>query len=399
MPLILVSSQTLAAIVPYAWVSSEPVLQVANRATIRLEVCDDRRFAWQPISLPRHPGLMTRLVAERAIEKNHQGDSCVGTEWVWQVMPSRAGVIDLGAMMLQSNQFGRVVDVSIQGPKLRVGAPPSWLPPWVASHRPQRFEWLDGEGSDSLPVVQHSLVLRSSLSRPQVEEWLALVLEDQPAWSVLPPLIEPMSESLGDEFKITVYAPRQPPEVPALWLQMKAFDPASQALQTLVLEKPALPIEGEVERTLPRWMTHWMTLYQLGTAWVPLASLGALIVVFLMVMRQKHAWRVQRWILTVRLARARSPHQVWELLRKGPWPVLAQAGWTPRQWAERVSRDVPDEGAQTQTIDLMTQLDQLLFGQPSQPAQEETRALAGKLIQLLKHPSWKHPGDQTAHQR
>ena len=388
-----------AADFPYYWVTSEPVLRATNRATLSLQICDARRFAWEPVVLPSHPDLLAKLVSERAIETAQKGVTCSGTEWTWQIMPTRGGVIRLDRVVMRSNQFGRTVDIPLEGPALRVEGAPEWLPPWVASDPPQRFSWVESTSEEDLPIVQQSVVIRSSLSRQRIEEWLSLVLEDQPAWSALAPLIEPMPGGLGDEFKITLYAARRAPEVPLLWLQLKAFNPKSQRIETFVLERPPTPVLGEVHGVVgPGWIDRWAALYRMGLSLVPAVAAAALVLIAAIALLQTHGWRLRRRWLLFRLGRAQTPQQLWVILRSGPWPLSGAKQRTPLKWSQAASRCLGEASARKALEAAMTELNRCLYRQHSAQEPASLRDLRRLLIQTLKHPGWKHPGHHAAHE-
>lgn len=374
----------------HRWSISDPTPRLGNRLLLSLAVCDARRFAWAPVLLPRQPGLLSRFEAEIAIEKHDDGQPCVGTRWSWTVLPVQSGDLILETVRLQASRFGQPIDYAIPGPRISVSAPPAWLPGIVANRRPAVFHWMPeapqrqasrSEATHGQGFVQQTLRLQSSLSRDALEKWIALMLEDQPAWGSLPPLITPAPSGLGDDFFVTFFAHVTPPEIPALRLQMTMLNPQTRAIERLSLERPAEAVPQTRPTTVARLVMLWSHLYHWGQQQLLWLSGLALLFVFLFTRFQKDGWRLQRLWLKYRLKSAKTYATVWKTLRTNPWLTASAPQTTPRAWARGVNMGIDDPAHRSALWAAVTALERGLF---SESPSQDIETMKTAFIQVLK---------------
>jgi len=316
------------------WSVAPEELAIGNRALLHLEICDRRQFQWAPMALPTHPALLAQFKSEIAIQNSTNGQSCEGSRWTWSILPTQAGDIVLADMAVRYSEFGREVPLRLTGTSMPVRGRPEWLPSLIANGAPSIFRWepVTEGGQSNDGFVQHSVLIQSSLSRREIEQWLTLMLESQPAWAQLPALIRPQGDGLGDTFLVTMYAPMTPPSVPPLTLRLGFFNSRTKGIDYRVLTVPAQEVQGASDRDRGSFVGNWARLYSSGLEQTPwIASLVMLLLSLHWILR-RHVWRLYRLLLLWRIARAGDAQEVWAVLKRSPWPVAAGLASTPAQW-------------------------------------------------------------------
>lgn len=322
------------------WSVAPQELAVGNSALLHLEICDRRQFQWGPMVLPTNPALLAQFKSEIAIRNATGRQACEGTRWTWTVLPTQPGEIALGDMVVRYSEFGREVSLRLAGPSMRVRGRPKWLPRLIANEAPRIFRWEPAveESQRDDAFVQRSVLIQSSLSRKEIEQWVALMLASQPAWAELPALIRPVGEGLGDTFLITLYAPKVPPQVPSLTLRLGFYNARTNGIEHRVITVPAQEVQGGSNLDGSNIFISWTRVYAWGVENTPWIASVVMLLLLLHWILRRHVWRLYRLLLLWRIARAGDAQEVWSVLKRSPWPVAAGLDSTPAQWLRLVTQ-------------------------------------------------------------
>ncbi len=344
---------------------ARPLVRQPTRLTV--EVCDDGSLDWKRPALPTREGLYLRILGERQVEVERDGERCTALRWYWSLIPTAAGVTDLPLPMLQADKFGRRLRFPPPALALDVRPVPLWLPAEVAVGRPRVSSTpLPASWPLGRPLAWH-LEIDGGYSPLDLRNLLKLELAGRPLLTTYPPSVDtlPFDGNVPTpRLAVTLYAlPDHAGRLALPKLTLPWFDPADGELHDLALPVPRLVI---VDPFYDRLRTAGMAL------------LGIMVLI-------AAGWRLAR-SLRWRLARrnglaaiaesdgvARLERQVRAFTlhpSRVPAPTLGA-------WQDRMATEARCEGI----ADLSAALNRACYGRGSIPA----RDIRNRALEILRH--------------
>ena len=222
--------------------SVEPAQPTAHEPTrLILEIHDDGSLLWRRPYLPVSEGLFQEPRGEAQMQAICGGAPCTVHRYVWEIMPTRAGLYSLHLPMLAASKFGALLRFPPPRLQFTAQALPSWLPlgvpvgPLKVSAAPLPPRW-----PLHRPLVW-SITVRGGLGADELRHLLALQLAAYPLLSVYPPAIE--NTTAGDSpapgFNLRAKLYLRPDRSGVLHvprLVFPWFDPARGELRAVILQ-------------------------------------------------------------------------------------------------------------------------------------------------------------------
>ncbi len=268
--------------------SIEPArLMVRQPGRLMLDICDDGSLLWKRPVLPTGDGLYQRPMGETQTQVMRDGAPCTLHRYVWDIMPTRAGVLSMRLPMLAASKFGTALRFPPPTLQFNAQAAPDWLPLAVPVGRLR-------VATDPLPArwplhrpFPWTITVQGGLGADELRHLLMMQLAAHPQLTAYPPVLErlaPASDSAaGFAWRAQIYVrPGRDGLLRLPRLVFPWFDPARGELQAATLPGRDIVVFNPLYRQLE----------------LAAALLGAAIAFFLA------GWRLRRYARRV-LARRR----------------------------------------------------------------------------------------------
>ncbi len=239
-----VQVEAASALVPAvsSSLSVQPAQPMVRQPTrLVLDIHDDGSLLWQRPHLPVSDGLFLKSRGETQVQATCSGTPCTLHRYVWEVMPTRAGLYSVHLPMLAASKFGAALRFPPPRLQFTAQALPGWLPlgvpvgPLQVSAAPLPPRW-----PLHRPLVW-SIAVRGGLGADELRHLLGLQLEAYPQLSAYPPAIENMTAGdkpgPGFNLRATIYLrPQRGGVLHIPRLVFPWFDPVRGELQAVMLQ-------------------------------------------------------------------------------------------------------------------------------------------------------------------